>query len=122
MWDWDAFTGLSDQPNTTAAEPSRTPLGTYDSNQPDPEIKRLHELQAEARRNAMQARTLQRGGYKGSSGSLSLQAAAAKGTSRQITVYLVPMTSTGTCTEASQILSNATRSFPEDVLMTGRLI
>jgi hypothetical protein len=113
MWDWDAFTGLSDQPNTTA-EPSRTPLGTYDPNQPDPEIKRLHELQAEARRNAMQARTLQKGG--------SRVLPAPKGTSRQITVYLVPMTSTGIHTEASRILANATRSFPEDVLMTGRLI
>ncbi|KAJ7779279.1 hypothetical protein B0H14DRAFT_2631342 [Mycena olivaceomarginata] len=55
-----------DQP---AAEPSRTPLGTYDPNQPDPEIKCLHKLQAEARRNAMQTRTLQKGGSKGSSGS-----------------------------------------------------
>ncbi|KAJ7340570.1 hypothetical protein DFH08DRAFT_811787 [Mycena albidolilacea] len=107
-----------DQQNTTAAQPSRRPIGTYDPNQPDPEIKCLHELQAEACRNAMQARTLQKGGSKGSSGSLSLQAAAAKGASRQITVYLVPMTSTGTRTEASQILANVTRSFPEDVLMT----
>ncbi|KAJ7239532.1 kinase-like domain-containing protein [Mycena rebaudengoi] len=82
-----------------------------------PTTKTIQELQAEARRNAMTARTLQKSASKQSAGSGSLQVAAAKGVSRQIAVYLVPMTSTGTRTEASRILANATRLFPEDMLM-----
>jgi hypothetical protein len=68
----------------------------------------------------MVARTLQKGAQKPTTGSLSLQAAAAKGSARQITVYLVPMTSNGTRTDASRILANATRTFPEDILMNGK--
>lgn len=77
-------------------------------------------MQAEALRNAMLARTLQKGRSKPPTGSASFQAAVAKGASRQI-VYLVPMTSGGARTEAFPILANATRSFPEDMAMTGKL-
>jgi hypothetical protein len=79
----------------------------------------IQELQAEMRQNAMQAQTLHKGGAKTSTGSGSLQIAVAKGAPRQITVYLVPMTSTGTRTDASRILPNATRAFPEDMPMAG---
>ncbi|KAJ7236693.1 hypothetical protein C8J57DRAFT_1529988 [Mycena rebaudengoi] len=109
-----------DQPIAGAVLPLATPLGEKDTNRPpaiDPTTKTIQELQAEARRNAMTARTLQKSASKQSAGSGSLQVAAAKGVSRQIAVYLVPMTSTGTRTEASRILANATRLFPEDMLM-----
>ncbi|KAJ7762670.1 hypothetical protein B0H16DRAFT_1455696 [Mycena metata] len=70
------------------------------------------------RQNAVEARTLQKGGVKAPTGSGSLKVAAAKGVSRQIQIYLVPMTSTGTRTEAARILANATRKFPDTVSMT----
>jgi hypothetical protein len=117
------FDKQSDQPIAGAVLPLATPLGEKDTNRPpaiDPTTKTIQELQAEARRNAMTARTLQKSASKQSAGSGSLQVAAAKGVSRQIAVYLVPMTSTGTRTEASRILANATRLFPEDMLMAGR--
>ncbi|KAJ7145061.1 kinase-like domain-containing protein [Mycena crocata] len=105
--------------------PRRNPLGTQNTN-PVPEgeisLKDIQDLQANARRMAMQARTLPKGGAKAApTGSPSLQAAAAKGIPRQINVYLVPMTSNGTRTEAARILANATRSFPEDISMSDAL-
>ncbi|KAJ6602926.1 hypothetical protein B0H10DRAFT_1958066 [Mycena sp. CBHHK59/15] len=98
--------------------PPRDPLGMQDPNQADPSTKQLQGLQAEARRNAMMARTLQKGASKTPAVSASLQVATAKRTPRQITVYLVPITSGGTRTEVSRILANATRSFPDDMPMT----
>jgi hypothetical protein len=68
----------------------------------------------------MAARTLQKGAQKPTTGSPALQVAIAKGTFRQITVYLVPATSNGNRTDASRILANATRTFPEDTPMNGK--
>lgn len=99
------------------------PLGTQDPNRSDADstTKTLQELQAEARRNEMQARTLQKSGAKTpATGSASFQVAIVKGAPRQITVYLAPMTSNGSRTEASKILANATRAFLEDIAMTGK--
>ena len=66
----------------------------------------------------------QRGRYrrvhKGLLRSPSLQVAVAKGAPRQSTIYLVP-TSNGTRTDTSRILANATRTFPEDIPMNGKL-
>ena len=97
------------------------PLGTQDTNRldADPTTATVQELQADARRNAMQARTLQKSKTP-ATGSVSLQVAVAKGAPRQITIYLVPMTPEGSRTEASKILANATRSFPEDMAMKGK--
>ncbi|KAJ7768617.1 kinase-like domain-containing protein [Mycena maculata] len=138
MKDWPQCTGCSaqlkllkgprcgaclrkDQQIGAATPPPRNPLGTQDPNA-DSSIKSIQELQAEARRNAMQARTLQKGGSKApAAGSASLQAAMAKGASRQITIYLVPMASNGARTEASRILANASRAFPEDMTMIDAL-
>jgi hypothetical protein len=106
-----------------AAPPPRNPLGAQDQNCPpgtDPLTRSLEQIQAETRRNAMAARTLQKGLQKPTTGSPSLQAAVAKGAPRQITVYLVPITSNGTRTDASRILANATRTFPEDIQMNGK--
>lgn len=103
---------------------TRPALSTQDPNRPtgtDQMTRTVQELQADARRNAMIARTLPKGTAKSGAGSGSLQAAVAKGTPRQINVYLVPVVSTGTRTEASRILANATRAFPEDILMNGKL-
>ncbi|KAJ7501191.1 kinase-like domain-containing protein, partial [Mycena galericulata] len=134
MKDWPQCTGCSAQLKLLKGPRCGTclkkdqqivpPLGTQDQNrQPDIDAatKTLQDLQAEARRNAMQARTLQKGGSKAPVGSASLQVAIAKGVSRQITVYLVPMTSSSTRTEASRILANASRSFPEDLPMSDAL-
>lgn len=79
----------------------------------------LQDAQVNARRDAMLARTLPKGTAKSGASSGSLQVAVAKGAPRQITVYLVPLTSSGTRTEASRILANATRAFPEDISMNG---
>ncbi|KAJ7183810.1 kinase-like domain-containing protein [Mycena filopes] len=102
--------------------PPRNPSGAQSANpalEGDVSLKTIQDIQANARRLAMQARTLPKGGAKAApTGSPSLQAAAAKGVPRQINVYLVPMTSNGTRTEAARILANATRSFPEDISMT----
>ncbi|KAK7029999.1 hypothetical protein R3P38DRAFT_3188934 [Favolaschia claudopus] len=64
------------------------------------------------------ARTLQKGSHKSSGGTLSAPIGNAKGMARQITVYLVPATS-NTRTDASRMLGNATRAFPEDTPMEG---
>ncbi|KAK7014510.1 kinase-like domain-containing protein [Favolaschia claudopus] len=64
----------------------------------------------------MFARTLQKGSLKSSGGTLSAPIGNAKGMARQITVYLVPATS-NTRTDASRMLGNATRAFPEDTPM-----
>ncbi|KAJ6611721.1 kinase-like domain-containing protein, partial [Mycena sp. CBHHK59/15] len=108
----------------SAAPPLRNPLGAQDQNCPprtDPLTRSLQEIQAETCCNAMVARTLQKGVQKPTTGSPSLQAAVAKGAPRQITVYLVPMTSNGTRTDTSRILANATRTFPEDIPMNDAL-
>lgn len=105
----------------SAAVPLRSPLGTQDLNQLDA-TQTLQHLQADARRNAMLARTLPKGASKIPGSSASLQAAAAKGTPRQITIYLVPMTAGGTRTEAARILANITRTIPEDMLVHGKLL
>ncbi|KAJ7660416.1 hypothetical protein DFH06DRAFT_1130305 [Mycena polygramma] len=104
-----------------AAPPARDPPSTQGPNQTDPSTKQVQDLQAEARRNAMVARTLPKGASKAPGVSASLQAATAKGTPRQITVYLVPVTSGATRTDASRVLANTTRSFPEDIPMTDML-
>ncbi|KAJ6617370.1 hypothetical protein B0H10DRAFT_1878500 [Mycena sp. CBHHK59/15] len=107
-----------------APPPPRNPLGAQDQNRPpetDPLTRNLQEIQAETRRNAMAARTLQKAAQKPTTGSLSLHAAVAKGAPRQITIYLVPMTSNGTRTDTSRILANATRTFPEDIPMNDAL-
>jgi hypothetical protein len=112
---------LLDRSLTTPA--LSNPLDAQDQNLPSGTghlTRSLQEIQAETRRNAMVARTLKKGAQKPTTGSLSLQAAVAKGSARQITVYLVPMTSNGTRTDASRILANATRTFPEDILMNGK--
>lgn len=118
---------LCGKPSDQAANlPPRNPLGAQNTNHvPEGEasLKVIQDYQAEARRLAMLARTLPKGGAKAApNGSPSLQTAAAKGVPRQINVYLVPMTSNGTRTEASRILANATRSFPEDIAMNGEFI
>ncbi|KAJ7501391.1 hypothetical protein B0H11DRAFT_2224753 [Mycena galericulata] len=100
--------------------PPRNPLGTQDPNQVDAATKSL--LQAGSRRNAMLARTLPKGASKTPGSSALLHAVVAKGAPRQIAVYLVPMTTSGARTEASRILANATRSFPEDIPMTDALV
>ncbi|KAK7037012.1 kinase-like domain-containing protein [Favolaschia claudopus] len=64
----------------------------------------------------MFARTLQKGSHKSSGGTLSAPIGNAKGMARQITVYLVPATS-NTRIDASRMLGNATRAFPEDTPM-----
>jgi hypothetical protein len=111
---WESF---SDQQIAAATQ---HPPDANKQPEKDPTTRSLQELQAEHRRNAMQARTLQKAAFKQTAGSGSLQVAVAKGASRQITVYLAPMTSSGTRTEASRILANATRSFPENMPMTGK--
>ncbi|KAJ7922638.1 hypothetical protein B0H13DRAFT_1865652 [Mycena leptocephala] len=140
MKDWPQCTGCSaqlrllkgsrcgtclkkDKQIVAGMPPARTPLATQDPNisETDTATRSLQELQADARRNAMQARTLPKGGgARASTASSSLQVAVAKGALRQITIYLVPMTSKGTRTEASRILANATRSLPEDITMAER--
>ncbi|KAJ7439539.1 kinase-like domain-containing protein [Mycena galericulata] len=139
MKDWPQCTGCSaqlkllkaarcgtclkkDQQIAGAALPPRNPLGTQDPNQVDAATKSLQDLQAESRRNAMLARTLPKGASKTPGSSALLHAAVAKGAPRQIAVYLVPMTTSGVRTEASRILANATRSFPEDIPMTDALV
>ncbi|KAJ7105542.1 hypothetical protein C8R44DRAFT_886492 [Mycena epipterygia] len=112
-----------DQLASAPVEP-RLPLAVQDLNFPpaaDPTTKTLQDLQTQARRDAMAARTLHKSGSKALTGSGSLQAAVAKGTARQITLYLVPMTSSGSRTDATRILANATRSFPEDMTRTDAL-
>lgn len=107
----------SDQEKAAGAMPPRPTLGTHQSG--TDATRTVQEFQADARRNAMLARTLPKGASKSSTGSASLLAAVAKGAPRQITIYIVPLTSTGSRTEASRILANATRAFPEDIPMTG---
>ncbi|KAJ6600645.1 hypothetical protein B0H10DRAFT_1958769 [Mycena sp. CBHHK59/15] len=133
MKDWPQCTGCSVQlkllkgprcgactkkdKSAVAALP-RNPLGTQDQNRLDVDstTATVQELQADARRNAMLARTLQKSKTP-TTCSASLQVAVAKGAPRQITIYLVPVTPEGTRTEAAKILANATRSFPEDMAM-----
>ncbi|KAJ7261621.1 kinase-like domain-containing protein [Mycena rebaudengoi] len=142
MKDWPQCTGCSaqlkllkvarcgsclrkDEQIAAAAVPPCDSLGTQDQNlhsETDSTTKTIQQLQAEARRHSMLARTLPKGASKSSAGSASLQAAVAKGALRNITIYLVPVTSNGTRTEASRMLANATRSFPEDMLMTEALV
>ncbi|KAJ7474554.1 kinase-like domain-containing protein [Mycena galericulata] len=104
-----------DAPATLEHSP-RPPLAPQDENV-DQSAKSVQQLQAENRRNAMAARMLLKAPSK-TPGNASLQVAAAKGTSRQITVYLVPMSSNGARTEAAKILVNASRGFPEDTPMS----
>ncbi|KAK7035081.1 kinase-like domain-containing protein [Favolaschia claudopus] len=105
--------------DSKATTHSGQPLRTRDQNlppatpDPDPSTKSIERVQADARRAAMLARTLHKGSQK--SGS-SVPVGTAKGVPRQISVYLAPATSAAR-TDASRMLSNATRSFPEDVLM-----
>ncbi|KAJ7785382.1 hypothetical protein B0H14DRAFT_2630596 [Mycena olivaceomarginata] len=106
-----------DQEKAAGAMPPHPTLGTYQSG--TDATRTVQEFQADARRNAMLARTLPKGTSKSSTGSASLLAAVAKGAPRQITIYIVPLTSTGSRTEASRILANATQAFPEDIPMTG---
>ena len=111
----------SDQEKAAGAAPPHPTLGTQDQTRQSgtDATRTVQEFQADARRNAMLARTLPKGASKSSTGSASLLAAVAKGAPRQITIYIVPLTSTGSRTEASRILANATRAFPEDIPMTG---
>ncbi|KAK7013006.1 kinase-like domain-containing protein [Favolaschia claudopus] len=94
------------------------PLNPQDLNRPPNQsvTDKLQDLQAENRRNAMSARTLHKGSQKTSGAASSVIVGVAKGAPRQITVYLAPGTA-NTRTDASRILGNATRSFPEDIAM-----
>ncbi|KAJ6617722.1 hypothetical protein B0H10DRAFT_2218262 [Mycena sp. CBHHK59/15] len=133
MKDWPQCTGCSVQlkllkgprcgactkkDKSAVAVLPRNPLGTQDQNRLDVDstTATVQELQADARRNAMLARTLQKSKTPATC-SASLQVAVAKGAPHQITIYLVPVTPEGTRTEAAKILANATRSFPEDMAM-----
>ncbi|KAJ7658238.1 hypothetical protein DFH06DRAFT_1327527 [Mycena polygramma] len=116
-FDHKTTTGLCAKCYITLKDPQRAESMKNQPSGTDTSMRTLQEIQAETRRNAMAARTLSKGGPKLTTGS---QAAAAKGVPRQITLYLVPMTSNGTRTDASRILANATRTFPEDIAMTGK--
>ncbi|KAJ7768664.1 hypothetical protein DFH07DRAFT_938396 [Mycena maculata] len=119
MKDWPQCTGCSaqlkllkgarcgtclkkDQQIAGVALPPRNNLGTQDPNQVDAATKSLQDLQAESHRNAMLARTLPKGASKTPGSSALLHATVAKGAPRQITVYLVPMTTSGART-ASEV-------------------
>ncbi|KAJ6560014.1 hypothetical protein B0H19DRAFT_1234426 [Mycena capillaripes] len=113
MKDWPQCTGCSAQlkhlkglrcgtclrKDLIAATPA-PPLNPLGTQNPNLATKSLQDIQAEARRDAMRARTLQNSGSRTPASSSSLQVAVAKGTSRQITVYLVPVTSSGSRTDA----------------------
>ncbi|KAJ6555509.1 hypothetical protein B0H10DRAFT_1967749 [Mycena sp. CBHHK59/15] len=95
MKDWPQCTGCSVQlkllkgPRCGAC----TKKGTQDQNRLDVDstTATVQELQADARRNAMLARTLQKSKTPATC-SASLQVAVAKGAPHQITIYLVPVT------------------------------
>ncbi|KAJ7109627.1 kinase-like domain-containing protein [Mycena crocata] len=126
--DWPQCTGCSAQlkllkaPRCGACKKKDTEATNLASPEPtaDATTKTLQTLQAENCRNAMVARTLQKGtgSRTPAPGSAPHQAGIAKGASRQITVYLVPMTSNGNRIEAPKILAGASRAFPEDMTMT----
>ncbi|KAJ6510988.1 kinase-like domain-containing protein [Mycena sanguinolenta] len=118
--DWPQCTGCNQQ---SALPPRNLVVQDPDGQLPlDITSKTLQEHQADARQNAMLACTLHKCAQKpATTGSGSPQTGIARGP-RQISVYLVPIASTGMRTEASRILANATRSFPEDMLMTDVMV